>query len=726
MASSFGQYTSGIEPVRGIAEAGGRIAEMQLRGWENLGNSLAQGIKAYSDANQEREMHIVEIGGLTNQATQLVNLVKTNPEYKDFVDVKGGQLAETLDKMKDAPNMSLGKLRGMVAQAKVNFSNFGNEFQMFTAMKSENEKRLTAEGIANAPKTEKVVEDLSYKAGAVSVNSAEPLSVQRGKYADNLTKDALWDDKQKVWLSPTSDKIDLSLALKNWDAGAKETLRKAEAAGNATATVMLEQLNALAQKRQGEEYRAGISDGQTTDEIKFDTGRANEETYTPSADALMRMRGVGTSATVDTGAPTADAINKLKAVGLTQENEMLTSSIPQIDEEIKRLSSTKGRNTNWAWSGEEAMPFYGIGTTKPPNTANVVSGIKSPEQIKESISGIEALVNQKKKVLDSIEQNKKELQQVQQASAETTGFPAEAKASLSVALPKVTVGTREKEIALSEEKTKDFARNWVTENMGITQTVTNPDGTTRTIKVTPSNFDSIYRTIKPNPKVVNIGGYTLLEKGNGEYEKLGETKEQGLDRAGRAKQMKGTFGREPIYEGDESRIYAPEGLIPEPMYVGTKEGAKLSGVSLVGTYTGGDFDKFKSNVSGLVQADSAIKRLIQISENPAEVTSFDLSAEAEALAFQIKAGSKVDLVGSQVTKDEWNMLDKYVVNPTKLLNLETAERARLATVLGKVNADLKNAISGSGVTMLDNRANAGKQNDVIGQKRVDKLTSGSR
>lgn len=712
MPSPFQPYQSGIEASTGnLVPAYSAMAQRTASAISGFGEDIAKGIEKYSQNKQEDEMLTAKNEAIAGNLLALKQALGDSQENAPISNM----LNDLLGSSGKVAGSSLTQKRALLGKLELGYNNLIPTINQFKALSDENLKRMAAEGLANAPRTEKVVEDLSYKAGANSFNLSAPISVQRGKFAENLTKDAVWDDKQKVWISGTGDKIDLSLALKNWDAGAKETLRKAESAGNTTATVMLEQLNALAEKRKGEEYRANLAEGETTNEELYNAGR-------------MQMRGIGIPVSVDTSVPTVDALNKLKAVGLSQENEQLAKDIESYNSRINQFTSTT----------ENAPVIRGFGNAQevaysPFKFNQMLYGIpqeiaavqKNPKQVQESIANIEALTKLKEAALKNIEQNNKELQQVQQAPAGATGTPAEAKASLSLALPKITVGTREKEIAISEEKTKEFARNWVTENMGITQTITNPDGTTRTIKVTPANFDSIYRTIKPTPKVVSIGGYDLLETEKG-YEKLGETKGKGLDRAERAKQMKGTFGKEPIFEGDESRIYAPEGLIPEPLYVGTKEGSKLSGISLVGTYTGGDFDKFKSNISGLVQADSAIKRLIQISENPAEVTSFNLSAEAEALAFQIKAGSKVDLVGSQVTKDEWDMLDKYVVNPTKLFNMESSEREKLKTVLGKVNADIQNAVSGSGVTMIDKRASSGKQNDVIGQKRVDRLTGGSR
>jgi hypothetical protein len=728
MPSQFGRYQSGIEAATGnLVPAYSQMADRTANAIAGFGQNLAAGIQKYQANEAEAEMINEEAKAIGSQLQQFESIFGNNPEYAPFAK----QLSGYIDKVSKIPEMSLAQKRGALNGAKVAFSQIGTQLQMFTAMKEENAKRLTAEGLAGAPKSEKVIEDFSVDAGRTSINSSEPISVQRGKFAENLTKDAVWNKDQNAWIRGTGEKIDLSQALKNWDAGAKQTLKQAETAGNPTATVMLEQLEALAKRREGEQYRANLAEGQTTDDAMYNMGRGTESVTAPSAEALMKMRGT-TPSEPAVGLDTAlnNQINKLKINAATETNKQLTTDIANYDKQIKELANVDLKNPNFSdMLGYEfggIDPRVGVAASMFPVLAPLAlgTGIKRKSETdiaKAKIAKIEELNNQKQAAVQSIEDNKKELQQLQ--GTET----GEAKPVLSVALPKVTVGTQEKEYAVSEEKTKAYVRDWVTQNMGITQTVTNPDGTTRTVKVTPANFDSIYRTLRPTPKVVSMGGYDLLEKGNGEYDKLGESKGRGTGRADRAKEMKETFGKEPIYKGDEKLVYAPEGLIPEPLYIGTKDGAKYSGVSLVGTYTGGgNAEKWKNEFSSMLQAESAVERLIEISNNPAEATSFDLSNEAQALAFQVKAGAKERLVGSQVTGDEWKMLADYIVDTTKIANMETAERRKLNVVLGKVKADIENAKTGSGVTVLDNRKNRGSAGDIIGQKKIDKRLPQSR
>lgn len=147
MASSFGQYQNGVAPVSGISEAGSNIGRTYMSGMDALTRGLSEGIKSYGDSKAEREMHIGEIEGIANQAKTLADYAAKNPEYKDFVDKEGVNISNTLAELKKAPEMSLGQLRGMVAKAKVDFSGFGQRFQMYSMAKNDNEVRAGIEAL---------------------------------------------------------------------------------------------------------------------------------------------------------------------------------------------------------------------------------------------------------------------------------------------------------------------------------------------------------------------------------------------------------------------------------------------------------------------------------------------------------------------------------------------------------------------------------------------------
>lgn len=721
MPPIFGRYQSGIEAATGnLVPAYGKMAEQTANALTGFGQNIAAGIERYSKNRDESEMIDQEAQGIGEQLKQYAITFGSNDEYKPFTE----QLNQYVDKLSKIPEMSLAQKRGALNGAKVAFSNIGNQLQMFNMMKDENIKRLTAEGLASAPTSEKVIEDFSVNAGRTGINSAEPISVQRGKFIEQLTRDAEGMPEAKV---------DISQALKNWDAGARLSLKQAESAGNPTATVMLEQLDALAKRREGEQYRANLAEGQTTDDAMYNMGRGTESITAPSAEALMNMRGT-TPSSAPVGLDTAlnNQINKLKITAATETNKQLATDIARYDEEIKQIlkSGVKPSITDVDIDPRSALISGTIPAFAPMiNAVGIATGKLQQPITQESakavaekrVKAIESLNSQKQAAIQSIEDNKKELQQLQ-------GTPTgEAKPAFSVALPKLTVGTQEKEYAVSEEKTKSYVRDWVTQNMGITQTVTNPDGTTRTVKVTPSNFDSIYKTLRPSPQVIQVGGYDLMENKDGTFTKLGESG-KAPTRKEQREAMEATFGNIPKNEQEASVAQQYNGLVPEQIetldFANPKNeaGTTGSGIYLVGSYRGKNYDEFRKNAVGLVQAKAGLEELKRISNKPAESLSFDDTNRAKKIQTYIMADMKTDIVGTQVTEEEWKRLEQYISDPTKIFTVEGAERRGYDVVLMKLNSAIANLGKGTGITVIDSSKMASR-GDIIVQKKIEKRTS---
>jgi hypothetical protein len=694
------------------------MAEQTANALTGLGQNIAAGIQQYSKNRDESEMINQKAQGLAEQLQRFESIFGKNPDYADFSKM----LSEQAKNLAKISSMSLPAQRGAINGAELAFSQIGTELQMFNMMKDENIKRLTAEGLAGAPTSEKVIEDFSVNAGRTGINSAEPISVQRGKFIEQLTRDAEGMPEAKV---------DISQALKNWDAGARLSLKQAESAGNPTATVMLEQLDALAKRREGEQYRANLAEGQTTDDAMYNMGRGTESITAPSAEALMNMRGT-TPSSAPVGLDTAlnNQINKLKITSATASNKELTTDIARYDKEIKELAETDLKNPKlidmlkYEFGGID--PRVALTASMFPVFAPLAlgTGMKKASETdiaNAKIKKIEALNSQKQAAIQSIEDNKKELQQIQGTE---TGEP---KPSFAVALPKLKVGTQEKEYAVSEEKTKSYVRDWVTQNMGITQTVTNPDGTTRTVKVTPSNFDSIYKTLRPSPQVIQVGGYDLMENKDGTFTKLGESG-KAPTRKEQREAMEATFGNIPKNEQEASVAQQYNGLVPEQIetldFANPKNagGTTGSGIYLVGSYRGKNYDEFRKNAIGLIQAKAGLEELKKISEKPAESLSFDDTNRAKKIQTYIMADMKSDIVGNQVTVEEWGRLEQYISDPTKIFTVEGAERRGYDVVLSKLNSAIANLGKGTGITVIDSSKMASR-GDIIVQKKIDKRTS---
>jgi hypothetical protein len=712
MPSSFGQYQSGIEAATGnLVPAYSKMAELTANSLTGFGKSLSEGIQNYQKNSQENEMIDQDAQGLGQQLIQFESIFANNPEYDKFRQL----LADQVKSLSKIPEMSLAQKRGALNSAKVAFSNIGSQLQMFNAMKDENLKRNIADGISNAPKTEKVTEDLAYKAGRFSINSNESLLVQRGKFAK---------DVYQVGENDPNKKIDLSKALAAWDTGARESLKRAEAAGNPTATVMLEQLNAYADKRKGEEYRANLQEGQEIDESMYNLGRTGNPIYVPSAEELMKMR----SMTAPQGEQSVDLninqeLEKLKTITLTARNEQLNKDIAGYDKQIKALSA-----------GEEALPInkrvqFNPLTLLHPFFSPLTSSIppitkKSEVDIAESrVKEIESFYNKKKAALDSIEENKQELQQIKGTVSGTTE-PSAKKPALSIALPAGKIGTEEKEYALSEQKIKDNVRNWVTENMGVTQVISNPDGTTSTVKLPPANFEDMYRKLKPVPETyTDQSGFVYLRGKDGEWSKIADPA-KGLTRKDINEQMQSTFGNIPTNERESAIAEQYDGLVPEEIetldFINSKNttGTTGSGIYMVGTFRGKNYDEFRKNAIGLVQAKSGLEELKRISEKPAETLSFDDRNRAKKIQTYIMADMKTDIVGTQVTEEEWKRLEEYIQNPTQIFTIEGAERRGYDVVLMKLNSAINNLSKGTGVKVI-RKGDAGQSTQqAISQNKV--------
>jgi hypothetical protein len=775
MPSYFGRYQSGIEAATGnLVPAYTRMAEQTANSLTGLGQNIASGIQQYSKNRDESEMINQKVQGLAEQLQRFESIFGKNPEYADFSKMLSDQ-AKNLAKIS---SMSLPAQRGAINGAELAFSQIGTQLQMFNVMKDENLKRNIADGISSTPTTEKVTEDLAYKAGKFSINSNESLLVQRGKFAK---------DVYQVGENDPNKKIDLSKSLAGWDAGARESLKRAEAAGNPTATVMLEQLNAYANKRKGEEYRANLQEGQEIDESMYNLGRMGNPIYVPSAEELMKMR----SMTEPQGEQSVDLNSKLeeeklkleKLKKLKESGDYVPSGTPtkalQLMSDFGTMFSNSGKENailliadKYKKLGKEITPEVskeiidtvekggfiselGGNVTKlneialfsnplfagadvlassqlPQLTQKEINSLTSEFRIKnaekyagENIVGgggvskdIERQIKDKTKYINLLENKQNE------STVSETTEPSATKSSLSIALPAGKIGTEEKEYALSEQKIKDNVRNWVTENMGVTQVISNPDGTTSTVKLPPANFEDMYRKFKPVPETyTDQSGFVYLRGKDGEWSKIADPA-KGLTRKDINEQMQSTFGNIPTNETESAIAKQYNGLVPEEIetldFINSKNttGTTGSGIYMVGTFRGKNYDDFRKNAIGLVQAKSGLEELKRISEKSAETLSFDDRNKAKKIQTYIMADMKNDIVGTQVTEQEWKRLEEYISNPTEIFTVEGAERRGYDVVLMKLNSAINNLSKGTGVKVI-RKGDAGQSTQqAISQNKV--------
>lgn len=142
MASSFGQYTQGIQGVQGISEAGANIARITQSGYADFGKSLADGIKAYNENDQKNQILTGQLQGLASQYQEVYDMYSKNPEMKGFADT----LKPTLDKLNKFGELSLSQKQGAVLAGQAAYASIAPHLQMY----KDNALSMTQQGVQSA------------------------------------------------------------------------------------------------------------------------------------------------------------------------------------------------------------------------------------------------------------------------------------------------------------------------------------------------------------------------------------------------------------------------------------------------------------------------------------------------------------------------------------------------------------------------------------------------
>lgn len=126
MASNFQQYTNGVTPVTGMAEAGANIGRNYQQGLGQMSTGLAEGIKAYQNNQALSQQADVEGHAVAGQLAMYHQMLSSTPEYADLA----GTLNEQVDTLQDLPTMSLPKKLAAVNAAKAALGQVGQNMQM--------------------------------------------------------------------------------------------------------------------------------------------------------------------------------------------------------------------------------------------------------------------------------------------------------------------------------------------------------------------------------------------------------------------------------------------------------------------------------------------------------------------------------------------------------------------------------------------------------------------
>lgn len=145
MASSFGQYTGGIQGVQGISEAGANIAKMTQQGYGALGASLAQGIQAYNENSAKSEAVNAKIQMLGQEYADKIAMYAKDPEIAQSGVLDG--MMSTARMLQDAPTKGYNQRAILAQEAEGKLAGFGNRLQESMYLRGREMERIAQQGL---------------------------------------------------------------------------------------------------------------------------------------------------------------------------------------------------------------------------------------------------------------------------------------------------------------------------------------------------------------------------------------------------------------------------------------------------------------------------------------------------------------------------------------------------------------------------------------------------
>ena len=537
MASSFGQYQSGIQPVQGISEAGARIGASYERGMSALGEGLAKGIDTYYKSSAESAMIDQEAQALGSQLQQFHDIFGSNPEYTPFAE----QLNQYTDKLSKIPEMSLAQKRGALNGAKVAFSQIGTQLQMFTAMKTMNEERAAAEALnpKNNPltdiKTETVGDALrkfnkgasyaqnetqflndleNYKKQGVKVgDTAELLNAYRARVEQAATELSKTDPSGLAILDQVKAAKKLSTGSYSDESEYDTAVQQINTPVGLTGDALVKQNQSTALSERLAQEKAKLEELKKSKE-------SGDYTQTEMSDRAANLAQTGVFDPVN--------VYGMKGLAALGKDQGLYGKItPEVAARI--VQDTKGGLGAFPIAGGAILNFaYPFGK-KPELTAaeeanieDAYNKVKAQAEQKGEIWGtrgtktaIPEQISTQESAIKSLEIQKAQAEQEAKATEATSSFVLpvqEGKAGV--------IGTKETEVPISPEVRNQKAIELFTKRLNIRDSAGN--------LVTPASVNKLFGQSN-QPKVIQLPtGQQLLatvdEKGNTTYKELSQVK----------------------------------------------------------------------------------------------------------------------------------------------------------------------------------------------------------
>lgn len=112
-----------------------------------------------------------------------------------------------------------------------------------------------------------------------------------------------------------------------------------------------------------------------------------------------------------------------------------------------------------------------------------------------------------------------------------------------------------------------------------------------------------------------------------------------------------------------------------------------------------DATELKDTKSALDQTKSIVTRLLQINDTPGKAFSPDMRAEAESLRLQLIGSVRTPLFGNRFNETELHLLEGIARSPTAVLNLDSATRKSLTTLVGSMDQKFNFALKAHGLNV---------------------------
>jgi hypothetical protein len=152
MASPFGKYTGGIQPVQGLFEMGASIGKNYAAGITQVADNLTKGVEDYMKVKRESEYADTEFDAEGKKYTVLAEMLKSEPETAHLVEGITPILDTIAKGRKGSHSAKLAALSQVKAQGKA----LSETFQYMGLVRGAKERRLFDEANTLPPEGEEV------------------------------------------------------------------------------------------------------------------------------------------------------------------------------------------------------------------------------------------------------------------------------------------------------------------------------------------------------------------------------------------------------------------------------------------------------------------------------------------------------------------------------------------------------------------------------------------